>query len=374
MRHRSRPSAPLARTLLAALLAAACGDGGGVVEPVPLRLEVEGRLERGAVVHVKVRRGGAALPPGGAGLAFAPAAAARALGGDSVRLLAAGALTVSAEADGERATRTVQVALPPLLVFDRVVAGNRDLWRVALDGGDLARLTTDPAEDRDATVAAGRVVFSSLRAGDSFELFSMPLEGGAATRLTTTAGDESSPALSPDGQRLAYVRDDGMDELWLAAGDARGAVRATAGGGFALELAPAWAADGGRLAFASSAAGTLDVYALVPGGAPERLVGGDAAETDPAFSPDGRWLAFASTRDGGGVGRLYLLELATGQVTGLTPTGSGSQPAWTPDGRLVFVATDAAGGRLRWLEPAAPAVVHEIPTGGGSARGPAVVP
>ena len=349
-----------------------------VTAPPPLALEVAGRIERGAVVRVAVSQGGAALAPGAATLAFTPADGAQALGGDSVRLLRAGTLAVRATAGRDVGARELTVAVPPSIVFDRVVDGNRDIWHVALDGGDLARLTDHVAEDSDPTVAAGRIVFSSLRADGNLELFGIPLAGGEATRLTRTAAPETMPALSRDGQRLAYINNgSGLAKLWLAAGDGSGGAPAAPSFGdrFALDASPSWAPDGSRVAFASTEGGSPDVYGLVPAGAPVLLAGGSSLELEPAFSPDGRLLAFISDRAGGGLTRIYLMELATGVVTRLTfgarPVG---QPAWTADGRLVYTEFNEAGAQLRWIDPSAPTAVHAIPTGAGSARNPAGIP
>jgi Tol biopolymer transport system component len=64
--------------------------------------------------------------------------------------------------------------------------------------------------------------------------------------------------------------------------------------------------------------------------------------------------------------------VSTGAVTQLTSgPGTKSQPAWTPDGRVVYLET-LSGTRLRWVDPAQPAALHTIDTGtGGSVGHPA---
>jgi Tol biopolymer transport system component len=349
-----------------------------VTAPPPLALEVTGRIERGAVVRVAVTQGGVPLGVGAATLTFIPADAGQALGSDSARLLRAGTVTLRATFGRDEGARELTVAVPPSIVFDRVVDGNRDLWRVALDGGDLARLTDHAAEDSDPTVAAGRIVFASLRADSNLELFSIPLTGGDATRLTRTAAPETMPALSRDGQRLAYISNaSGLAKLWLAAGDGSGGAPAAPsfGAGFALDASPSWAPDGGRIAFTSTEGGSPDVFGLAPGGTPSLLAGGSSLELEPAFSPDGLYLAFTSDRAGGGLTRIYVMHLASGAVSrlsfGALPVG---QPAWTADGRLVYTEFTPAGGQLRWIDLPLSMVVHAIPTGAGSARNPAGIP
>ncbi|MDA2914863.1 hypothetical protein MYX77_13105, partial [Acidobacteriia bacterium AH_259_A11_L15] len=55
----------------------------------------------------------------------------------------------------------------------------------------------------------------------------------------------------------------------------------------------------------------------VEGGTAEQLTFGSYYDTDPVFSPDGARVAFVSDRDGS-QGNVFVLELATGQITQVT--------------------------------------------------------
>jgi TolB protein len=249
----------------------------------------------------------------------------------------------------------VQARLLPVVLFDRVVGGNRDLYRVALDGSDLVRLTTHAAEEMNPTTGGGRVVFTSYRDGNA-ELYSMPLAGGAETRLTSTAAFETEPALNREGTRLAYASDaSGVSTVFVASADGTGAVRAAAAGfGFAgaPEASPAWFPGGQRLALVGTPNGTADIFDLASaGGMPSLLRGGEGAEVTPAFSPDGRHLSYASTAPGNA--ELYVLTLATGAVSRLTNrAGTDASGTWTHDGRIVYLAYTATGNEVRWVDPA----------------------
>lgn len=267
----------------------------------------------------------------------------------------------------------VRTELLPVVVFDRVVGGNRDLYRVALDGSDLVRLTTSLGDDLNATVGGGKVVFTSYRTGNA-ELWSMPLTGGTETRLTTTAAVETEPALSPDGLRLAYLSNVslGTSKVWTANPDGTGAARATPAS-FGLdaspEAGPAWAPTGNRLALVGTGGGSADVFDFSMPGTPVLLAGSAGySEIEPAWSPDGTRVAYASTATGGG--DIYVVRVSDGQVTRLTTaTIAESTPSWLPDGRIVYQAwLSSSLVELRWLNPDDLSQTGTIPVSGTGGR------
>ena len=112
----------------------------------------------------------------------------------------------------------------------------------------------------------------------------------------------SQPVLSPDGRRVAYVlrtldgeADRTVDELWLA--DATGDApprRLTRG---PADTSPAWSPDGTTLAFVRD--GQVAVLALGAGEA-DVLTDLPSGVGAPRWSPDGRRLAFAAPVDPAG--------------------------------------------------------------------------
>lgn len=365
-----------AATLLAAVLLAACGGDGPVDPPPPpppeLVVSAAGRMERGSELVLSASQNGQSLA-GQVVWSVIPADAGS-VTGDRLRLLRAGEVQVRATHGERTKTLTLQVAVPPSVAFEMAVGGNRDIYRVALDGGDFVRLTSHTSSDADVTAAAGSIVFVSYRAGNA-ELYSMPAAGGAETRITTSAASETAPSLSADGQRLAYATGTGATKVWTAQASGAGAAQAAPGFGFAgsPETSPAWAPTGNRLAFVGSARGGADLYTLTPGEQPALLAPHARPDIDPAWSPDGTRIAFASTRDGD-LG-LYLVNVADGAVTRLsTRAGDEAEPTWTADGRLVYVEFESTGAtRLVWIHPDFPAVVTPIPVTGGAPRGPAAL-
>ena len=114
-------------------------------------------------------------------------------------------------------------------------------------------------------------------------------------RLTVVA----SPALSPDGRRVAFVvttvvedKDRRHNEIWMAPADGSApAFRYTSPSTEASS--PNWSPDGSLLAFSSKREGSDDdvwfLRTAAPGGEAFQIKGVHAT---PYFSPDGQWLAY----------------------------------------------------------------------------------
>jgi Tol biopolymer transport system component len=358
-----------------AVLLAACGDGP-TGRPAPdLVLSTAGRAERGLVLELAATDGGAAVPPGEIRWTVEPAGAAELVGANRLRLREAGTVTLRAAYDDRTAQIQVAVSVPPSIVFDwRGLGAATDVYRAALDGRDLVRLTQHVSNDFDPTVAGASLVFVSTRDGN-YDLYSVPLAGGVEQRLTQTAENEITPALSPDGTRMVFGRGT-PSTLFLARADAASPeplAPSLGAAGVKTEANGAWSPTGDRVAFMSSGGGNPDVYLWTGAGTPTRVVAGDAYDGDPAWSPDGTRIVFVTARHGDL--ELYTLTLASGQLTRLTHrAGADAFPVWLRDGRIVYVAYTGDTRRLFWLDPERPAETHEIPLPAGEAGNPAALP
>jgi Tol biopolymer transport system component len=263
---------------------------------------------------------------------------------------------------------------PPLIiVFDMDQGGQRDIYRIELDGSGLQNLTNSPALDQNPTVAGEQVIFTSYRDGNA-ELYAVPLRGGAAQRLTTTSRDESDPVLSRNGQRIAFSYDvTSVPKLWVAQASGAAPQRLTEGlgSGGSLEFGPDWANDGQRIVFVSTHEGTSNLYLhdLRDGSFAPFMVG-PAAYLQPVWSPDRNWIAFMSNQDGST--DIYRKHTTTGEIQRLTNRAEAdAQPAWLPDGRILYVSYRQDETSLRWLDPGTPGQLHMIPLpAGGNPRNP----
>lgn len=201
---------------------------------------------------------------------------------------------------------------------------------------------------------------------------------GTTRRLTTTAQGAFEPAVSPDGQAIAFVSSqDGNPELYVMAADGTAPRRLTTWR--RDDMTPAWSPEGTRLAFlrreqggerlfvlALPAAGSRDPPSerrLVPTGEGEKV-----KHAEHAWSPDGTRLAYVVHRPKAAP-HVAVTEVADGRTRVASPPGlRATMPAWSPDGRyLAFTATEgdpealdlyavrlADGARARLTETPAP--------------------
>lgn len=360
----------------------ACG-GDAAVAPKPYGLVAQGRAERGLTVHVGLKRDGDSTLVAARGISASPAdAAAVAINGD-ILLTKAGTTTITATTpDGITLTLAIEVAAPPVIVFDGLAAGNRDIYRVALDGASLTRLTTNVADDAHPTASGGFVLFTSFRDGNA-ELYTATLDGTNQVPRTVTKSGESQASLSPDGRRVTYASNvSGVNRVWIGSIDLAGTTpvsnaaplsAASFGNAFSTEATPSWASGSDGIIFTATAtpSGGAGLFtAAASAGSVPVLVGGSGVttpEVEPSWNADGFRIAYASTV--AGASEIFVRDVRRFLATQLTRnTGSSGQPAWLPDGRVLFTTFNGATSVLRWVDPALPLELHTIPTTGLSAE------
>lgn len=233
--------------------------------------------------------------------------------GGGAALPAAGPSTARADdrrGDGEPGT-TVRQATNVALSCHRpsrllALDAHNVIWTVPLSGGTARRLTDDL---EDATKPSffpdGRhIAFQSFREG-SYGIAVVDVATRIVTRLTPGPQYDLDPAVSPDGAAVAYVSDEGgTSAIWL------------------------WEAATGR---SRPLVGTLD----------------DRAYHAPTWHPDGRRLSYGAENSAGSV--LETVEVATGEVTVLRRAAGAVAfrgAAHGPDGRLAYIAVDGPRATL----------------------------
>ena len=158
----------------------------------------------------------------------------------------------------------------------------------------------------------GRTLAYVGRRGGEWDIYTIPVAGGAERRLTTCAGLDDGPDYAPGGEWVYYnAVCSGRMQLWRVRPDGTGAEQLT-----------------------------RDAY----------------SNWFPHPSPDGRWVAYIAYLEDQGDRhpfgkqvKLRLMDRRDGTVRDLTPPFTGGQgtlnvPSWSPDSRRVaFVAYEVGG-------------------------------
>jgi len=270
---------------------------------------------------------------------------------------------------------------------DKTTGGQ--IWVLGRQGGEARRLTTrkggagdvrwspdstrlvfvgdDPDPDEDKTgadkppkkpIVIDRYGFKRDREGylvhRRSHLYLVNVASGAVEALTSGDWDDSLPAWSPDGQRIAFVSGRGTDadrtnDTNVFVVDARAGAEPhalTTWHGPDNQARPAWSPDGSSIAYLQSSEPKLFAYsrktlAVVPasGGTPKLLTDAGTIDVEaPAWTPDGTALYLIAVID-------RARELARVPAAGgpLVPLTTGRRVVRNPvvarDGRVAVIAT-----------------------------------
>ena len=194
-----------------------------------------------------------------------------------------------------------------------------------------------------------RVVAEVEDAEGRFDLWTMDVARGVASRLTTDPANERDPVWSPDSQELIFSSDATGDQNLLRKGlqeskppsPLPGGVGATPG---KRDIAESWSRTGNTLLYTNIAdtERTLWAASLDGNGPPELLMKDRFASDEHHVSPDGQWLTYISTESGRF--EVYVEPFRRRGEKVRVSTSGGGQPRWRGDGKELFYL--ALDGRL----------------------------
>lgn len=169
---------------------------------------------------------------------------------------------------------------------------------------------------------------------DSYStVWRIPLNGGDPQRIDRGKGISSSPTLSPDGRRLAFMTDRlGHNEVYIIDADGSNPTWITQIAGDLNESAyrgePDWSPDGITVAFQSRASGRFQIMTVNLRDNFATLLTNEGENQSPSWAPDGRHIVFTSSRSGSD--QLWIMDTRSGVTRQLTNQSGAKYGAWSP--------------------------------------------
>jgi dipeptidyl aminopeptidase/acylaminoacyl peptidase len=177
------------------------------------------------------------------------------------------------------------------------------------------------------------------------QVWAVSVSGGTPTLL----GDGDDPAISPAGNRVAFVKD---RRIWIAPLDgSKPAEQAFFARG--SSESPAWSPDGRTLAFVSDRDDHSFIGLFTDASHPIRYVAPSTSrDSDPVWSPDGRTIAYVRQPGRGGVPRSPLVQQPSPWSIWVADVAGGSgHEAWKSGRTLVdSIPRTAGGANLHWAD------------------------
>jgi serine/threonine-protein kinase len=186
----------------------------------------------------------------------------------------------------------------------------------------------------------GRRLAVAIQGTASMDVWVKLLDRGPSTRLTLDGGRNDYPTWTPDGTSVTFTSDRAGPsfDLWTKRADGSGEPVLEVDDESAV-AEPLWSPDGEWFIYRTSTnvrgAGDILGHRRGQDAQPVPLVATGFTELAPSFSPDGRWLAYSSTETG--ASEIFVVPFPnTRDAKWLVSVRGGTEPLWSRDGRELF--------------------------------------
>jgi Tol biopolymer transport system component len=186
----------------------------------------------------------------------------------------------------------------------------------------------------------GKIAYTS---GDGVnrEIYIMNADGSGQARVTNNNFCDSLPALSQDGNKIAFLswREGSESRIYVIDSDGNNEVKLT--NTDAMNYQPAWSPDGTKIAYLAKVNGHNQIFTMNSNGTDQHQITYSGDNGNPTWSPDGTKIAYES-------GDICIIDQDGNNLRCITNIGFCLNPAWSPDGSKIAYQT-VWGTAVGWV-------------------------
>jgi Tol biopolymer transport system component/DNA-binding winged helix-turn-helix (wHTH) protein len=194
------------------------------------------------------------------------------------------------------------------IIVSAIRSAHHRLWRYHINGGAPTAVTSDEEEAGLPAVSRQGNQLAYVLSGRNVNLWELNIDGSPipavvkpedAKAIATSSRFQSDPAFSPDVRKIAFLSDrSGTREIWVTAIKTQTSTQLTHFKGPPAG-SPSWSPDGLEIAFDLERGAGSDIYIIsADGGAARRITAARGENVAPSWSRDGKFVYFGSSRSG----------------------------------------------------------------------------